>query len=53
MSNFLLITLVNLLVGFLIGWVYAHSVVATECRRLGGFYVDGAVFKCTEIKEKE
>jgi hypothetical protein len=35
------------------GWVLAHKAVATECRRLGGFYVDDKTFKCVEIIQRE
>lgn len=37
-------------IGFFVGWVYAHHVVATECRKLGRFYVGKSVFNCTEAK---
>ena len=53
MSNFILNALFSLLIGFLIGWSYAHLVVATECKKLGGFYVGKTVFKCVEVKEIE
>ena len=36
--------------GLLIGWVLAHSVIATECRKLGSLYVGKSVFNCTEAK---
>lgn len=39
------------LVGCLVGWLYAHFIIATECKRLGGFYVGKTVFVCTEIKQ--
>lgn len=53
MSNFILNALFSLSIGFFIGWIYAHLVVATECRNLGGFYVGKTVFKCVEIKESK
>ena len=37
-------------IGFFIGWPYAHSVIATECRKLGRFYVEKSVFNCMENK---
>ena len=37
-------------IGFFFGWLYAHSVIATECRKLGRFYVGNSVFNCTEDK---
>lgn len=36
-------------IGFSYGWVGAHKTVATECERLGSFYVGKRVFKCVEI----
>lgn len=53
MSHYLLTILWSLIVGAYIGWVCAHSVVAKECKRLGGFYVSSTVFKCVEVKESE
>lgn len=41
------------LIGYAFGWGRAHSVIAEECRRLGGFYVGRSVFRCTEIKEED
>ena len=37
--------------GYLMGDRLAHETVAEECRRLGGFFVEKAVFKCQEIIE--
>lgn len=34
-----------------VGWGHAHSTVATECRKLGAFYVGSSVFKCEEVKK--
>ena len=31
-------------------WVLAHSTIATECRKLGAFYVGETVFEC-KVKE--
>lgn len=36
-------------IGYWIGWWYAHVTVATECERLGSFFVGKRVFKCVEI----
>lgn len=41
-----------LLVGVLLGWVYAHYTVATECERLGAFYVGSKVYEC-KLKESK
>lgn len=51
MSEIILALLVGLLIGKRIGWRYAHVTVANECEKLGGFYVDRKVYKCTEIQE--
>lgn len=40
-------------VAMLIGWCYAHVTVATECQRLGSFYVGKNTFKCVEVGDKE
>jgi uncharacterized membrane protein YccF (DUF307 family) len=45
----LIMWLLALLVGWWLGWAHAHSTVAKECRRLGGFYVNGSTFKCIEV----
>lgn len=39
--------------GYIIGWVKAHNTVATECTKLGSFYVGNHVFKCIEVTHKE
>lgn len=31
------------------GWVYAHETVATECDKLGSFYVAAKVYQCTRV----
>ena len=36
----------SLLIGGCLGWAAAHDTVATECVRLGAFYVGGQVFRC-------
>lgn len=32
----------------LVSWGWAHQTVATECERLGSFYVGSKVFECKE-----
>ena len=32
------------------GWSFAHITIATECERLGTFYVDKNVYKCVKIE---
>lgn len=44
--------LLFLLIGWFCGWVHAHSTVATECKKLGKFYVGSTVYECTAIKPK-
>lgn len=44
---------IGIAVGWFIGWMVAHFTIATECKRLGGFYVGKKVYKCTEIVEVE
>jgi len=40
--------------GCFIGWGFAHTTIATECKRLGKFYVGKEVFECSKIEtEKE
>lgn len=34
------------------GWRNAHITVATECERLGKFYVGETVYECTVIKKE-
>jgi hypothetical protein len=43
--------LAALILGYYVGWANAHYTVATECDRLGSFFVGKRVFKCTEISE--
>lgn len=40
-----------LMVGIAIGWIWAHHAVATECERLGKFYVGKRTFECVKIEE--
>ena len=39
-----------LVIGWCGGWIAAHQTVATECRRLGKFYVGSTVFECKAIE---
>lgn len=43
--------LIFIFAGWLSGWYFAHTTVATECERLGKFYVGKKVFECTKIKD--
>lgn len=46
----ILVVIGLLWMGWFIGWVHAHLTVATECRRLGSFYVGKTVFRCSAIE---
>jgi len=35
---------------FMTGWAFAHNTVATECEKLGAFYVGNTVYKCEVTK---
>jgi hypothetical protein len=41
--------IIAFVIGALVGWVVAHSVVATECEKLGSFYVGDKTFKCVKV----
>lgn len=45
--------LAALLIGYWIGWANAHHTVATECDRLGSFFVGKKVYTCMQVKESE
>ncbi|MOA51709.1 hypothetical protein D3C78_1748900 [compost metagenome] len=47
----LFIALVCLLIGYRLGWQVAHVTVATECERLGAFFVGKTTYKCTAIEK--
>ena len=51
MTGYVLAFVIGLLVGCLGGWRLAHITVATECERLGSFFVDDKTFEC-KLKEK-
>jgi len=51
MTKTLFWLLLGVVVGYLIGHRVAHIVVATECERLGGFFVGKQVFKCVKVKD--
>lgn len=46
----LMLWIVVLLIGWLCGWIHAHRTVATECERLGKFYVGKNTYECHLIK---
>jgi len=49
----ILVQVLAFLAGKWYGWVQAHRVVATECERLGKFFVGKKVYSCVKIEEKE
>lgn len=49
----LIIPMLTLIFGLLLGWVFAHNTVATECGKLGSFYVGDKTYECkTKAKEQ-
>jgi hypothetical protein len=40
------IATVTLVAVFGLGWAVGHSVVASECQKLGSFYVGETVYEC-------
>lgn len=36
---------------WLSGWYFAHSTVATECERLGKFFVGKNVYQCIKVEK--
>jgi len=48
-----LLAIIGLLwIGWLVGWRHAHLTVATECERLGAFFVGKTVYRCMAIEPK-
>lgn len=44
---------VGLFIGWAIGFIHGHYKIATECKRLGKFYVDDDTFECVLIETVE
>lgn len=44
---------VALSIGWNLGYRGAHHTVASECERLGAFYVGKTIYKCTAIERPE
>lgn len=42
--------ILGVLLGGYIGYVFAHNVIARECKILGGFYVGKETFKCVKVE---
>ncbi|MGV7078462.1 hypothetical protein ACWA5Z_06610 [Testudinibacter sp. P80/BLE/0925] len=46
-------TLIFCFAAWLYGWFFAHQTVATECEKLGRFYVGKNVYECTKIESSK
>ncbi|MCD6006884.1 hypothetical protein [Halomonas sp. IOP_31] len=44
--------LVGIGIGLTWGWIAAHHTVASECERLGGFFVGKKTFQCQQVQSK-
>lgn len=53
MAKLLLAAAFCLLVGWIDGYRFAHKFVALECQRLGGFFVNDAVFVCQPANDHQ
>ena len=40
----------SMILSALAGWITAHATVATECEKLGGFYVGNSIYTCQKAK---
>lgn len=45
-----LVAIVAFMLGHGVGWGRAHNMVATECQRLGKFFVKKDVYHCTKVE---
>ncbi|EPJ8676086.1 hypothetical protein PWB43_003996, partial [Acinetobacter baumannii] len=56
-SSFWMSKMAWFLLGFIVAWFmchnYTHSMIASECERLGGFFVGKKVFKCIAVEKLE
>lgn len=48
----IIIALIVLICSCVVTWEWAHHTVATECERLGAFYVNEKTFTC-QLKSKD
>jgi len=56
MKNIFAITclwLSGLVMGWIIGQIASASTIATECQKLGGFYVGSVTYECKVSKVKQ
>lgn len=44
--------LLGLVIGFLVGYHFAHVTVSEECEKLGKFFVGDKVYHCNLIEER-
>ncbi len=49
---YVFITIILIIIAFYCGWLHAHSTIASECKKLGKFYVGDTVYHCTETEKK-
>lgn len=42
-----------IILAFVVGWEVAHRTIATECKKLGRFYVGNEVFECVKIEDRQ
>lgn len=48
--TFFLAIILSFIVGRACGWRAAHEMIATECQRLGKFFVNKNVYECKKVK---
>jgi hypothetical protein len=49
-TNYLILIVVTLIVGFVGGVLVQKSIVENECVKLGGFYFGNNVYQCVAVK---
>lgn len=47
-----MICLLFLVIGFFVGYQYAHFYIANECEKLGGFFVGNKIYECKRVIKK-
>jgi hypothetical protein len=45
--------MIMFLMGVLVGWLFALSAIASECEKLGKFYVGNRVYTVSKIEDTE
>lgn len=51
--TWILWTIIIFFLGHKFGYIYAHSVIAKECEKLGGFWVGKKVYECVKVHKQE